>query len=428
MDFQMPQFYTSNFFSKGKLSVVMDGGAGSSGKGAIGSFLAAHADNWQFCCNAFSAQAGHWVRLNDGRKFFYQTFNSCTYMHDRFEKMYIGPGACIELEALWREMAENRLPADKLGIHPLVAIIQEKDAAYERGEVNFEGEETRPHHGTMKHGSTTHGVGACRARRVLRRDDVVLAKDVPELRPFLCDVTAEIMERLDRGQAGLMEIAQGYQLSLYNSNMYPHVTSRTVTVAGALDEMNLPITTVGNVLINFRTYPIRINNNKYLDIAGEHLTWEQVLDYHKSGKKVITIEGNSGPGYPDQQEVTWDEVTKWSGSPYYLMEITSVTKLPRRVFTFSQQNLRESILQNRTYGRTFICINFMNYVDWSMSEVKGVGEDLVTPKVRKWLVDNVMPVITSLGGRAELRYLGTGPHTDDKIVLTDFNSDFEENS
>jgi len=98
------------------------------------------------------------------------------------------------LEALWREMAENRLPADKLGIHPLVAIIQEKDAAYERGEVNFEGEETRPHHGTMKHGSTTHGVGACRARRVLRRDDVVLARDVPELRPFLCDVTSEILD------------------------------------------------------------------------------------------------------------------------------------------------------------------------------------------------------------------------------------------
>ena len=79
-------------FSPGKLTTIMDGGAGSSGKGKIGSYIAENADNWQFCCNTFMPQAGHWVVLDDGRTFFYQTLNPCAYDHERFERMYIGPG------------------------------------------------------------------------------------------------------------------------------------------------------------------------------------------------------------------------------------------------------------------------------------------------------------------------------------------------
>ena len=98
----------TNFcFEPGKLTVLLDVTYGSSAKGKLASFITEHATNWDFCCNAFMPNAGHWVKLDDGREFFYQTFNSCAYNHEKFEKMYIGPGAVIELPAFWKELEKN---------------------------------------------------------------------------------------------------------------------------------------------------------------------------------------------------------------------------------------------------------------------------------------------------------------------------------
>lgn len=207
---------TNFVFRSGRLTFLMDGGAGSSGKGKLGSFITEHADNWQFACNAFSAQAGHWCRLDDGREFFYQHLNSCAYNRDRYEKMYIGQAACIELPALLREIEENGVNEEKLGIDPLASIILERDSKFEKGVSAFDSDESlsERHDGTSKNGSTNHGCGSCLARKVLRRPSVLLVKDVPELKPFICNVPEEIMARLCRGQSGLCEIAQGFQLSL----------------------------------------------------------------------------------------------------------------------------------------------------------------------------------------------------------------------
>jgi adenylosuccinate synthase len=416
---------TNEFFTPGKLSTILDAQAGSSGKGVIGSFVCAHADNWQFACNAFSAQAGHWVKLDDKRGFFYQTFNSCAYDPDKYEKLYIGADSAIELPALFREKEENNIPSKKIGLSPLATIIQDRDMAFERGEVDFDGNSSKGHDGTMKTGSTCHGVGAARARRMLRRKEVVLAKDLPILKEFICDVPGEIMDRLDAGQAGLMEIAQGFQLSLLGP-FYPHVTSRNVTVSAGLDGLMLPPKYAGNVLLNMRTFPIRINSFKFLDPAtGKHLTWAQVQEYEKAGKKYTKYEGNSGSWYSDQQETTWEQITKDSQSPTPIMEITSVTKLPRRVATFSKENLRQAIRYNRPPEghNIYLSVNFMNYIDASMAGVRESDKSnrlddtcLLTDKCEDWLAENIDP-ITDEHGDVILRYLGTGPYTDDKIVI-----------
>ena len=78
----------NELFIPGKLTTLLDGGAGSSGKGKVGSFIAKHATNCQFVCNTFAPQAGHWVRLDDGKEYFYQTLNSCACMHNTYDKMY----------------------------------------------------------------------------------------------------------------------------------------------------------------------------------------------------------------------------------------------------------------------------------------------------------------------------------------------------
>src|SRR5579859_7230602 len=135
----MSMFSTGFVFSPGKLTITLDGGAGSSGKGKLGSFLCEHAHNWQFACNTFMPQAAHWVRLDDGRTFLYQTLNSGAYLTDRYEKLYIAPGATIDLTALQRELDENQIPRRKIGISPIASILQAIDGEFERGRCDLEG-------------------------------------------------------------------------------------------------------------------------------------------------------------------------------------------------------------------------------------------------------------------------------------------------
>lgn len=394
-------------FKSGKLTAVLDAGAGSSGKGKLGAFLGERYDNWQFCCNTFSAQAGHWVKQN-GKEYFYQTLNSVAYT-DKYEKMLIGPGSIIELPALFKEIEKNNIKTEKLGIHPLAAILQEKDAAFERGEVDFDGNPVEQHDGTMKRGSTCHGVGACRARKVLRRQDLQLARDIPELKEFICDTSEETIIRLENGQAGLLEIAQGFQLSYGLKDFYPYCTSRNCTVGAAFDDMMLPLRFAGPLILNIRTFPIRINSKKFIGKDGKHLTWDEV----QAGVEHEVYEGDSGPWYDDQHEITWEELTKESGSPEPICEVTSVTKLPRRVFTFSRKNLREAIRYNDTGHGVFVSVNFANYVDHKMAGAKNKLN--ITSKFKSWLEN-----ITSLEAETDKKYLkfiGTGAQTDEMIEV-----------
>lgn len=563
---------TNFVFSRGKLTVVLDGGAGSSGKGKLGAFLCENADNWKFACCTFMPQAGHWVVLDDGRKFFYQTFNSCAYLHEKYEKIYIGPGGTIELSAFWREIEESKIPHEKIGISPLTSVLQDADTGYERGTHDFNGNELtvvtnsldravtshrlvmhspltvnvygniiniegglgyRPHipgsevvkllidnswacsirfvngkvlvepsndagqavtkdinvsgrctkdgkilieitgwklekppiavvdyeydittneskNGQVAGGplaatgSTAHGCGANRARRVLRRKEAKYARDIPELQKFICDVPGEIMKRLDKGQSGLLEIAQGFQLSYMLPEFFPFTTSRNVTVAAAIDDMMIPPKYAGNVIINFRTYPIRISSNKYVDKAtGKHLTMKEVVDtlaadsadaqkyladeglfgqaeMLKSATRemlnargIDLVEGNSGPGYDDQMELSWKDITESSGSPEPIMEMTSVTKLPRRVFSFSKKNVEQAIKHNDTGHNIYLSLNFADYVDHNLLKLGGTMKMDVKKltKLKKWVDSNFGKF------RSALKFIGTSANMGGQIIV-----------
>lgn len=414
---------TNDLFQPGKMTVLLDGSAGSSGKGKLASFIGEHSDKWTFCCNAFMANAAHWVVLDDGTKYLYQTLNSVAYL-DRYSKLYICGGAVIEIEPLLREIEENHLNPSRLGIHPLVAVVQQKDIDYEAGLCDFEGNAypERAHSDAMKIGSTIHGVGAARARRILRRSDVKLARDIPELREYMCRTHDEIMDRLDRGESGLMEIAQGYQLGYLLPEFYPKCTSRNCSVAAGLDDCQLPPSVVGDVIINFRTYPIRVSSNKFIDSkTGNILNAIEIANLRKSGEssRIVTLKGDSGGCYPDQKEITWDEVTDSSGikaidSSREIRELSSLTKLERRVYTFSKQNLREAIRFNKGSRNTHISVNFINYVDAALEGARGSVAQ-VTDKARQWLLDNIYDVTKSVNN-ADLKFIGTGAKTDDMLV------------
>lgn len=409
---------------KGKISVIMDAQAGSSGKGKLAAYIFdKHFDEWDFACNAFYPQAGHWVRLGDGKNaFFYQTLNSCAWMWreypDRMKDkiMFIGPGSIIELPALLREIKENNIPVGSLWIDDKALILQDDDTAYERGEKDFAGNTvTSRHDGTMKFGSTSHGVGACAAKRVLRdprmvtagdRIDVLYGYTTPSVSDIIMDLT------INQGKRGILEVAQGFQLSL-NGRFFPYTTSRNCTVAQGFSDMFLPVTLFDKLVLNFRTFPIRINSKKYLSKEdGHHLTYEEIM----GGVPYEIYEGNSGGWYEDQKEITWEQLTKDSGSSIPLMELTSVTKLPRRVATFSKMNLKDSILNGvgDEVEKVFLSLNFANYVDASLLGVTDHYELEDNERFCGWMKENFPKEYRSL-----LQWVGTGPYHNQMVEFGD---------
>lgn len=404
----------NEIFIPGKLTVILDGPAGSSGKGKLGSFITKeNKDKFQFVCNTYASQASHVVMDRDYPTFVYKQFNSMAHRHQEFEKMYIGPGAVLTLKPFLEELAFTGIPREKVGIHPLVGICQEDDRLYEEGKVGFDGTPNEiVQDGTIKHGSTCSGVGVVRARKVLRDKKLLLAKDVPELADFICDTSEEIIERCNRGQAGLLECAQGFALSS-SYKFYPNCTSRNVTVAAVFDDMFLPVSLLGNVILNLRTYPIRIASKKYICTrTAKHLTWEEV----KSGNyEYEEKESYSGDGYADQVELDWDTLQKDNNLtiPEDVI-LTSLTKLPRRVFTFSKENLRDAIVYNQTPNKIFLSLNFVNWIDGKMESI--TDKTQISDKVFKWIDEYIKPV-TMKYHNVQLKWLGTGRYTEDTITL-----------
>lgn len=403
---------TNSVFIPGRLSVLLDAAAGSSGKGKIAAYICENADNYQFVCNTFFPQASHTV-VDDKGTFVYKQLNSVAHKHHKFQKMYIGQGSVINLSALLEEIKMTGIPKEKLGISPVTTILQDIDQKFEMGEVNMEGMPAESKHGgTIKYGSTCSGVGAARARRILRKPNTMLARDVEELKPYICDVSKEIMDRLDRGQSGLLEVAQGFQLSYGLPEFYPYCTSRNCTVAAGFDDMMLPTRYAGNVILNLRTFPIRIHSHKYISKEdGHHLTWDEVQSGKVDHEK---IDSNSGPGWNDQEEISWEKLTEDAGAPNLIMECTTLTKLPRRAFTFSKENLRQAIRFNDAGHKVFLSLNFANYVSWEINGAKMKDNVVLPEKIKNFVDENIVPVMKEFNN-VSLEWLGTGAHTDETI-------------
>jgi len=277
------------------------------------------------------------------------------------------------------------------------------------------------------------------------------------------------------GQSGLGECAQGFQLS-NGYQFYPNCTARNVTVTGFLDDMFLPITVVGNVMLNLRTYPIRIASKKYISLTkwvevkttmediqdmsgrglseeaiattiatrsgidpklltgkktrsivqgtmapvfqfeinheGEHLTHDQV----QSGLYTfVEKDSYSGDGYDDQQEISWDQIEQQYGKEIPQdVKLTSLTKLMRRVFTFSQKNLEDAIIYNQTPYNVWLSLNFVNWIDGSMESI--TNPEQITEHVWDWITENIKPV-TDKFNNVHLGYLGTGRFSEETIEL-----------
>lgn len=402
-----------HFFKEGLINFLMDGQHGSSGKAKMEAYLTKHYSGKAplIAISSNTPNASHTV-VDEGKEIVFKALPSACFYPEKVDLVYINNGAGFEVDNLFREIEETGISRDKIRISPLAMVVTEDDADLERGVKDLFGNDLVDRNdGTVKTGSTCSGSGAVLAKRALRNKTLVLAQDVPELEDMIDhDYPYSLMRELDAGATALYTIAQGFPLSNGHPGMYPYVTSRNVTVTHALDDAFLPVIYAGNVFINFRTYPIRIHDKKYRSLeTGEFLVWDEKEAMDESEYEVV--DSFSGHFYEDSKELTWEEITELSGSDTKLFECTTLTKLPRRIATFSTINLIDAISINRTGHKVFLGINFANYVDNEMS----FRTSETTEKFDEWLDKYVTPVLES-NSDVELMLIGTQAGTDDMIV------------
>lgn len=338
-----------------KLDLVMDLQFGSTGKGLIAGYLAKREGYDSVVCS-FATNAGH-TYIDRSRGIMMMTQQLPTGISSPSVKnVFLGPGALISPEVLERELDQyaHMMAGKRLLIHPHAAVVLPVHAEIEIA------------WGMSKIGSTTKGVGAAMIERIKRQSNANVARDFQVSLHHHVVTLEEYEHELEKSEAMLVEGAQGFSLSMYHG-FYPFTTSRDVTPWQIAADCGLPFKWASylNVIGALRTYPIRVNNR----------------------------DGNSGPGYPDQREIDWFDIgiTK---------ELTTVTKLPRRLFSFSHLQLQHALAHCAGYYKTRLFLNFVNYL--------GDGTGALIKKIETPTGCNLNP--------PHVEWIGNGP--DDSDICT----------
>lgn len=331
-----------DWFKKPGAYALVDGQYGSTGKGLIaGAIAECFWEKVDYAVTNNGPNAGHTTYVGDKKIVLKQlpTFSVVAREISEYDDKittYLSAGAIINQDILNNEIIYHSI--ERIQIHPVAAII---DGASIREDVSTE----------RRIASTGQGVGPALERKIRRVSSAVWA-GAPLQNIWRLDYTNKVC---------FVEIPQGFSLGI-NSGFYPHVTSRECSVSQALADAQLPPSSHRKTVMSVRTYPIRVGNT----------------------------ESSSGPCYPDQKELTWQELGQ---EP----EMTTVTGRIRRVFTWSKQQYIDSLL---VLDPDVIFLNFVNYLE---------PED-----VDQFVMNEIfMPYCRILKRTPEAILLGYGPRSSD---------------
>jgi adenylosuccinate synthase len=153
----------------------------------------------------------------------------------------IGHGVVVDPKLLLQEIKRYGL-GGRVKIDNLCPILVPADIKEERTSAKLK-----------NIGSTLSGTGACKVRHIRRQAQ--LARDIPELASFCIDVEEEA-SRKSLTKAIVIESTQGSLLSL-DSVFYPNTTSKNISAANALDDIGLPVSRLGAVMLCVKAMPTR---------------------------------------------------------------------------------------------------------------------------------------------------------------------------
>lgn len=342
-----------------KVDLITDCQWGSTGKGLLAGFLAKkHTPDVVAC--ALSPNAGHtYIDGETGLKLVHKMM-PLGVVSPSLKKVVLGPGSLVDLDSLNEEIENLKslgfLKGVRIMVHQNAAAVLDRHREAEKD-------------GGTAPGSTRKGVGAAAIERIKRNPQSLntigkIDRIHPAFRHIEVVDTQEMQGVYTTAERIQVEGCQGYSLSMYHGQ-YPYCTSRDVTTTSLLADCGIPLMrgSCFHVYGTFRTYPIRVANRPE---SGE---W-------------------SGPTYSDSEEVTFADLC-------LPQEYTTVTKLPRRIFTFSASQAREACLQNRVDS---VFLNFAQY-----------------PPTWEQLVD----IWKTLDRFSTVAYMGFGPTDKDVIRVGD---------
>jgi adenylosuccinate synthase len=227
---------------------------GDEGKGKIISYVALK-DKLDVCVRTGSVNAAHTVWIGGKRYALHMVPAAFVYEKCR---LLIGAGSNIHVAQLLKEVEETKVK-NRIGVDQQASIIEEKHSTQDKTSAHLKGL-----------GTTGWGVGPAIEERVRRTAKI--AKEIPELKPYLTDVAEEANNAIDEGKKVLIEGTQGLLLSLYHGT-YPYVTGRDTSAAAICSEAGVGPTKVDDVLIVFKSFMTRVGAGP---LPGE-LTKEEAI-------------------------------------------------------------------------------------------------------------------------------------------------------
>lgn len=296
------------------VTVVVGGQYGSEGKGKVAHLLVRDSGERAVAVRVGGSNSGHTIAGDDGKPLVLRQLPTAAWLPG--PALVLPPGSYLEPELLLREIAQTGAVPGRLRIDPDAAVIAPEDARRERDS----GLRARI-------GSTESGTGSAVLRRVARDGTLRRARDVPELRRYLCDTLAFLRGRLDQDARVVVEGTQGYGLSNLHGGHGDHATSRDTTAAGFLSETGVSPLDVDQVVVVVRAFPIRV----------------------------------AGASGPLPRETSWEAVAARAGRPG-LEERTTVTGRVRRVAELDPAVVVRALAANRP------TLLVMNHVDYAVPD------------------------------------------------------------
>lgn len=335
------------------LTAIVDLQFGSTGKGLLAGYLSLNND-YDMVVSANMPNAGHTFVDEQGRKWVHKVLPSGVYSKS-LRHIMIGPGAVFDPAQLDKELGyldEQGITA-RVIIHPHAMVLRPEHKEAESK--------------TFSHiASTMQGSAAAAIEKMMRTDDANTAVNRVSIIPPGAIVTdvAGWNALMREAKNVLVEGSQGYSLGI-NAGFYPYCTSRDCTVWRLLSDAGMMMRHHDNIKVigSARVHPIRVGN---------------------------TPGGYSGGCYPDQREMSWEELGQ---TP----ETTTVTGRQRRVFSFSMKQIMDAIDANRV---SEVFLNFCNYDPAEAIRIAAELDEACKPVVPEWC---------GASATTAVRYMGFGP-------------------
>lgn len=219
--------------------------------------------------------------------------------------------------------------------------------------------------------------------RVYEGDIWESASEKAALSVYLADTSKVLRGVLGLGRTVLVEAGGAFSLGHTWGVGY----AANITPGGIMHDLGTPLGAVGTIYGCLKTYPTTV------------------------------LDSDAGPYYPDQQELTWQEVNLLAGD-HRICEYEQDGRR-RSVYTFSIRQVQRFV---RICAPDRIFLNHVNYWDPSIYGCR-MWEEL--PETVQWRVRQISLALEDCnpeGGacpRTRIAFLGTGPRDSDMIKVVE---------